>query len=301
MATILSHEEATTRLRRLEGMLSDLADQRAEMGRYAEAMEDEGQTGVAIQTAINALLVDWGALRDQIATELSAIPLLHQLRVKVGMPALYSSARIVLNEQSNNADSSISVNQSVETTVSPFSAFVLNDVVSITKAEDPSNVKAAKVVYTPASPGANVVVNGNFTGGSTNWVLSGAGLAYATDNIAWSGGGGSNGVLSQALSVIGWTNGVRYLVEFTLSGVSAGTLSVGTTATAAQHVVTANGAHRALILADNDTAGLKFTGAAFVGTIDAVTAIPWTGLALDDVLGVDNDEDTKVVITLQER
>lgn len=307
MALYLSADEIDERLAALEGLLHSLRAGRRNIDAYAEALEDEGQTAATVSTKVNDLLTDWGALRDEIVTKLSDIPILHQIRVKIGMPALYSSARVVLNEQSNNADSSISVNESVETTISPFSAFQAGDVVSVSNAEDTENNKSAVVQHTPATPGADRITNGGFDSAS-GWTEASGDIAITGGKAVFTSAAGPVTLKQLKADMVGggWTNAVRYLVTFDLDTVTAGTLAVGTNTNASQHVVTADGSHRAIILADNHADGLVFTADPtttidFTGNLDNVSVIPWTGLALDDVLGADNDEDKQLVITLQER
>ena len=100
-----------------------------------------------------------------------------------------------------------------------------------------------------------------------------------------------------------WTNGDKYIVRFTLSSVSGGSVSVGTN-TATFYTATAEGDHVALVDADGETEGLVFTSADaidFDGVISNISAVPFNGLALDVPLGIDNLADSRITITLQER
>lgn len=314
MALYLSGDEIADRISDLEGMLRDLRAQRLKIDAYAEGMESEGQNASTIQTAINALLVDWGAFRDQIVTELSAIPLFHQARVKIGMGSLYNWAKIEANFANNlKADLStaavIRPNPSSEITYGPgpLNTFLANDYVLISNAEDPENNRRMQVRYTPGLGGVDLIVNGGFATDTiwtkgVGWTITG-GVANATTLSTTISQTKANMISAGVAGTpsVGWVNGVYYIVEFTLPTSSAGTLSVGTATTADQHTVTEAGTHRALILSDGGAAGLVFTGAGWTGTIDNVSLIPFSGLAFLDELGADNDEDTQLVITLQER
>lgn len=318
MATVLSAKQVCDRLRRIEALVRDLRQQRATIGRYAESMEREGQTALDIETTINGMLTDWGALRTEIIDELTAIPIIHQSRVKVGMPALYSSTDIEAANQSHlGVDSQPSAiirsNTSMEQTKTngPFHVFLQNDIVSISSAEDDSNnISGIKVVYNTAAGGKNLITNGGFAS-STGWTESGdsgteivitggqAVFTAGTCTLAQAKADMYNAGVSDSSSQ-GW-DAILYLVEFTLSGVSAGTLSVGTNTTAAQHTVTANATHRALIVGDGNAAGLVFTATGFTGNIDNVSMVPFSGIALNYPLSVDNTADSSVVITLEQR
>lgn len=318
MAVILSGREVANRLRRLEASLRDLRTQRLAIDNYAKGLEDEGQSGTTIQTDINALLVDWGALRDQIVTDLSAIPILHQTRVKVGMPAIYNAAQIEASLDNNlladlSAGGAIMPNLSSMLTygAGPLHAFLQNDVISLSNSEDSSNNKSVKVRYSAQYGGVDLITNGGFLG-STAWTEAGDGGT----EIVFSGGKcvftSATAVLSQAEADMvsagvagdpsyGWILGGVYLCTFTLDSVSGGSLSVGTTSNTTQLTVTASGTHKALIFGDNDSAGLLFTATGFTGNLDNVSLIPYNGLVFNDQLGADNSADASVVLTLQER
>lgn len=313
MATYLSGKEIGERLRRVRGIIDGLIRQRDEIERFAEAQMDEGQTAATVETSVNGLLTDWEALKAQAVTELTAIPYVWKPQVRIGMPALYKAAYVLANEQGNvnsvtgAAGGSISINSDAETTTSPFSVFAAGDVVSISKAEDSANRITGIVQYTPASPSTTRITNGDFSDSTpaTAWTETGDGGTEVVITAGVATFTSADCTLAQAKADMiggGWTNAARYLVRFTLDTVTTGTLSVGTTTDPAQHVVTANGNHRAIILADNDAAGLIFTASGtFTGNLTNISVIPWTGIALDCPLLNDNAYDTKIVVALEER
>jgi hypothetical protein len=312
MALYLSDKEINKRLRRLISMLEDLRRQRASIGKMADNMANEGQTASTISTTISGLLTDWASNLSQVITELSAVPTTWQPYVKVGMPGMYNSAVIEAANQANLNDAGIpsalvrpdatcEVNQ-----VSPFAIFAAGDIVSISNAENYENDLTMEVQHTPESAGSEKIQNGKFNNATpaTYWTETGDG---GTEIVITSGActfTNATAVLSQTKTdmVAGtWPSGTRYIVTFVLSDVSAGTLAIGTNANAAIHTVTANGEHRVLVTADNNAAGLKFTATGFTGVLTSVSAIPMTGLTFNGPLGRDNDADSSLVITLQER
>jgi hypothetical protein len=304
MAVIPSGEEVVALLRSQITDLNSLLRARRSIDRQRSTMMTQGQTAAAIQTAINALLTDWGALRDQVVTELTALSILSRPEVLIGMPALYTSAVIDSADSANPGGyATIRVNSTSETLVSPFSAFAANDVIEIVAAEDASNKTTAVVQFTPhATPRADLISNGSF-GTDTLWtkgadwtIAAGvANAAAATSTTLKSTSGGGTAMPTA------WTAGQYYLVTYTVT-ISAGSLKIGTNTTAAQSTATVAGANKtAIILADAHADGLVFTGNGFTGTLDNVSMIPWTGLALDRILGADNAADTSLKVVLAER
>lgn len=325
MAVVLSGREAASRLSRLTMSMNELRRQRLQIDRLASDMEAEGNTALAIETAINALLVDWASLKAQIITELTAIPSIHQSRVKIGMPATYSSANIEATNTSNvgldsAAGAIIRSNTAMEKTLTngPFHVFLVGDVVSVSSAEDSDNdVTGLKVLRNPEQGGVNMITNGGFASTSA-WTEASADIAITGGKAVFTA---ASAVLSQAKADMynagaanssspGWDTLV-YLVEFTLDGFSAGSLSLGTNTSATQYTITYSAAldlagalnktHRVIVTGDGDAAGLKFTGVGLTANMDNVSMIPLSGLCLNYPLGSDNDEDKSVVITLQER
>lgn len=303
MAVVISSRERTSRTTVISAMLSSLRRQSRAIERLEKEMRDEGATASAIKTAINALLVDWGAARDQIVTELTAIPIEHQSQVNVGQPVLYQSAVIDAADSANPGGyATIRVNATSETLVSPFAAFAAGNTISITNAEDSENNISAKVQFTPhATPTTDLISNGGFSTDTlwtkgAGWTIAG-GVAVASGALSTALKSGTGGGTAMATA---WTNGQYYLVTYTVT-ISAGYVNIGTNTTAAQSSATVAGAGKtAIILADGHSDGLVFTGVGFTGTIDAVSVIPFTGLALDRVLTTDNAADTSITVTLQE-
>lgn len=318
MAVYISGKEVGDRLTRILDRVRALRADRLAIDRYAEDLEQEGVNASTIQTDINAKLVDWGSVRDEIVGDLNDLPLYWKARVKIGMSALYNSANIEANFANNLlADLStaavIRANSSSElTSISggPFSVFLADDVVEISNAENASNNKRLKVRYSTAPGGIDLITNGGFAS-ATGWTEASADIgitggvavfANATATLSQAEADMVNAGAASATSV-GWIAATYYLCTFDVleNGSISGSLAVGTNTTPAQHTVTAVGTHRALILGDNNAAGLVFTATAFTGGLDNVSLIPFSGLAFYDELGTDNAADTKLVITLQER
>jgi hypothetical protein len=303
MAIVISGDECAARLSDQISNLRALKRQRLAIESQSRQMENAGYASGAIATVINALLTDWGTLRDQIVTELTALPLVYQAKASIGMPALYTSAVIDAADSANAGEATIRVNVDSETIVSPFSVFTAGDIISISNAEDPENDISAVVRYTPhATPRADLISNGTFatdtlwTKGADWTIAAGVANAASTTNTALKSGTGGGTAMTTA-----WTAGQYYLVTYTIT-ISAGYLNIGTNTTTGQASATVAGAAKtAIILADGHSDGLTFTGVGFTGTLDSVSVIPFTGLALDRSLGADNSADTSLVVTLQER
>jgi hypothetical protein len=303
MAIVISGDEAIGRLRAQISILKGLLRQRKDIDRQASRGEAEGQVAVDIQATANDLLTDWNTLKTQSLADLAGIPYVHQARVKVGMPALYQSAVIDAADSANAGEATIRVNADSETIVSPFSVFTAGDIISISNAEDPENDISAVVRYTPhATPRADLISNGTFatdtlwTKGADWTIAAGVANAASTTNTALKSGTGGGTAMTTA-----WTAGQYYLVTYTIT-ISAGYLNIGTNTTTGQASATVAGAAKtAIILADGHSDGLTFTGVGFTGTLDSVSVIPFTGLALDRSLGADNAADTSLVLTLQQR
>lgn len=131
------------------------------------------------------------------------------------------------------------------------------------------------IKFQAKSDGASIATNGTFTGSAASWDLSGAGLAYAANNVAWSGP--SDGVMKQLLASMAspWTSGYIYRIGGTISGHSAGTLNIGTNTNPAQGSVAADGTFEVAVQADAHADGLVFTGDGLAATLDTVTIKPY--------------------------
>lgn len=131
------------------------------------------------------------------------------------------------------------------------------------------------------SGASEVLTNGTFTGNANNWTIDGSDLAYGTNNVAWSNT--SDAVLSQAKadmvsSGAGWIAGALYEVQFTISGYTAGNITIGTTANSDQYVDSdgnsiqvGDDTYSAIITSDGADEGLLITGVGFTGVIDDVS------------------------------
>jgi hypothetical protein len=302
MSVILSGSEVATRLRYLESQLRSLRRQRTDIERYADGMTAEGQEADTITTAVNALLVDWAANLAQVITDLNSIPSVYRSVVKIGMPALYEYAVVDAADSANSGNGTIRVPSDRADQISPFACFNVGDVVSITGASNASNNVSRIVSADPEQAGADIITNGSFATDTlwtkgVGWTITG-GAAVASGAISTALKSGTGGGTAMATA---WTNGAYYLVTLDLT-VSAGSLNIGTTGNAAQHSLTVAGTGKNyIVLANAHADGLVLTGVGFTGTVDNISIIPWTGLALDAPLGADTATDTGLVITLQER
>lgn len=135
------------------------------------------------------------------------------------------------------------------------------------------------IAFQAKSAGTELLTNGTFTGSANSWTL-GTGIAYGTNNVAFTA---ATATLSQTKadmvsSGAGWVDGQVYEVTFTISGYSAGNLAVGTVETPSQYkdadgveIQLGNGTYTALVESDGDADGLIFTATGFTGVIDSVS------------------------------
>jgi hypothetical protein len=302
MAIYISLEEMQKQVKGCEELIRSLRRNLTTFARRRDALESEGQTASTVNTSINNLLTDWDAMRDEVVTVLGAIPNTHKFRVKVGQPAAYDGASIVASDSINGGKGTIRVRSAQETTISPFTLFQGGDRVIISNAENSDYNGAWTLLYTPQALGSDIINNGGFAS-SSNWTESSgdiaisAGVANFTNAVS--------ATLSQAKAdmATSWTNDTPYLVSYTVTR-AAGSLQVGTTENANYRSVSASGTYEAIVYSDNDAAGLIFTAVGFTGTLDNVSARPWTGLAFTGGIGIDtvsNTFDSQIVITLEER
>lgn len=310
MAKVLSGNEVVKRLADIGRMIDALILYRRKIESLAERMEDEGQLATTVATMANAMLTEWGDDRDEIVSRLQDLPLVYQSKVKVGMPARYAHAVVYATNESNIYTNSeacalirVGGSEWAENEIFPFSVFQADDIVSVSGANG-NKITGARVGYTPETTGGEKMVytSGSWTAG-TNWTA--AGSTYSTLTLTGAAVSTGTAVKLPKASMNGgaWLSAHHYLVSFTLSGVSGGSVSVGTN-TNTFYTATANTRHHALISADAHADGLVFKSAdttAFTGVISKIECIPFTGLALDAPLNADNDSDTTLVVTLQER
>lgn len=301
MAILLSHAERSRRIENLVDQMSGVS----ELSRAAEDLVAQmiaaGNAASEIDTAVANLLTPLGTLRTNVASLLGALSITNQHVVKVGMPHNYNYARIVAEDVINYGNGTIRAQADFESILNPFSVFAAGDVITISDAENPLNNGSYIVRAGPNTAGTtNHISNGEFTGAATDWTLSGAGVAYGTNNIAFTSS--SNGTAKQAVADMdtAWTAGKAYLVTFTV-GFTSGAIAVGTNTTPAQFSANTAGVHQCVIVADAHADGLVFTGVLATLTIDLVSMVPFSGIALTSPLGADDTKDESIVITLSER
>ena len=133
--------------------------------------------------------------------------------------------------------------------------------------------KTLSVAYPgPATFGSDLVTNGTFTGSATGWTLGGGGgdpdWAYATNNVTHGNGGGT--ATLTPTTPISITAGKKYRVVLTISGYSAGTVTIGLGG-ASTSALAFNATLWAAVVLTTTTANLTLTPTTtFVGTIDDV-------------------------------
>jgi len=118
-------------------------------------------------------------------------------------------------------------------------------------------------------PGSEAIVNGEFTA-DTNWTKGDAAITIASGKATWSGAQAGNADLTAAVAPL--VNATRYVIHFTVSGYSAGTITpiFGTQAGTAR---SANGAYSEEVIA-NGTAFLLRGNLDFAGSVEVVSVKP---------------------------
>jgi hypothetical protein len=290
--------ESWQRLRDCQRLLRQLTDNRRTFDRIATGLESEGQSASTVNTTMGNLLTDWASLRSELSSLLTAIPSTYRFRVKVGMPAAYDGARITASDAINGGYGTLRVRAAQESTISPFTLFQAGDRVMISDAEDPDYNGAWTLRFTPQALGSNVLVNTNFASNwtTTNWVVSGGSADHSTGNTS---------ALTQAYGVMsGVSDNTPYLLSFTVSGMTAGSVTATFDSAVNSLVVTANGTYECIVYSESGGT-LSFTPTStFDGAISSPSLTPWTGLAFSGGIGqttVSNSFDTSVIVALEER
>jgi len=307
MATVLSHKERSQRLAAL-----------AEQVRSLEALskDAEGLTGDLmaagfpaneVATAAAQLLTPLGTLRTNVSSLLSGLSVVHQPVVKVGMPHGYTHAVLTAEDLANSTNADWAVGYGVirvpaafEEFISPFSVFVVDDVISVTGSSSRRNDGAYRVRVKPnATPSGEMLSNPSILD-ATDWTASDGSISFPGPTVDFSA---SSGTLKQlkADMVTAWTAGEAYLVRINVSAYTGGGISVGTEGTTTQRYINSAGVHEAIVVADSHADGLTITASAATLVISSITMIPWTGLALYEALPQDAAQEDKLVITLSER
>lgn len=301
MAVIISHEERTARLQNIINQMQPIADLSRAAEDLIRQMSAEGNAASAIDTAVANLLTPIGTLRTNVASLLSGLSITHQPVIRVGMPHNYTFARLVAADVINYGNGTIRVAEDFETATNPFSVLQTGDVITISDAENEANNGSYVVRAGPNTAGTtDHISNGEITGAATDWTLTGVGVAYGTNNIAFTGGSNGNAKQTVADMATGWTAGKAYLVTFTVA-FTGGAIAVGTNTTPIQFSANTAGVHQCVILADAHADGLIFQGVLATLNIDTISMVPFSGIALTTELGADDSKDESLVITLSER
>lgn len=309
MAVIISEDQAARQLQECKNILSTLIRQRRAFSKQIKEMQNSGQSPFSITAFITDLLAPWNTLRDELASKIESIPgdvTGIQLEFKpggyLGTPSFY----VKPYDQGIGAGV-IRINPEHEEIVSPFyQMFLANDYIRISNAADENMNGRYRVAEDPGTAQADVINNGIFTN-ATGWTEASANVSITGEQAVFTAANGSGDKLYQAKAdmTTAWTNLKTYLVTLTLSGISGGSLAIGTNTNPSQATLSSIGTYNVLIEADNHANGLVFTPTSFTGNLDSVSAIGWTGLKLTtelyDNVDVDYTSDTKMTIVLEER
>lgn len=298
MAIYVSEREAYQELRQCEALLRRLRQDRISFEQRAKTLEDQGQLASTVNTSLGNLLTDWAALRSEVITTLTGISSTFQFRVKVGQPGAYDGAWIVASDAINNSYGTLRVRSAQETTISPFTLFAAGDRIRISEAEDSDFNGTWTLRYTPQALGGSIITDSTFATNwtTTNWVVSGGFADHTTGNTS---------ALSQAYAAMtGEADNTPYLLSFTVTDRTAGSVTATFDSAHNSRTVSANGTYEVVVYSDSGSS-LTFTPTSdFDGKISAPSLTPWTGLAFSGGIGVNtvsNTFDSKVIVTIEER
>lgn len=298
MAIYVSEREAYDEIRQCEAILSRLRQDRISFDRRAKTLEDQGQLASTVNTSISNLLTDWNSLRSELITTLTGISSTYQFRVKVGQPGVYDGAAIVASDSINNGYGTLRVRAAQETTISPFTLFAAGDRIRISNAEDSDFNGVWTLRYTPQALGSSIITDSTFATNwtTTNWVVSGGFADHTTGNTS---------ALSQVYAAMtGEADNTPYLLSFTVTERTAGSVVATFDSAHNSRTVSANGTYEVVVYSDSGSS-LTFTPTSdFDGKISAPSLTPWTGLAFSGGIGIDtvsNTFDSKVIVTIEER
>lgn len=295
MATILSGQERTLRLRNAANMLVAAARQSRAIQREADAMLDQGYDPTDISTAINALLVDLSAQVSQVITQLGLINYTYQERVRIGNPHEFDFAVVEAVADALSPGGTIRVNDARESYLNPFKVFAANDTVTLVDATAPENKgQSFRVRFAIPDSGPNILTNPDFSSDwtTTNWTISSGEATHNTGNTS---------PLSQAYANMDYLQTGMFIASFTVSGRTAGTVDVQWATTGPVRTIGADGEFEAIVEMSASDAFTFTPTSDFDGTISEPVLVPFTGLAFTGGLNANSDPETKLDIVLSER
>lgn len=297
MAEVIDAKERAKRMLHIAQSMLSIRRNVLSAGRLQNDLIAQGQLANDVYVAMNPMVQGQNDAMSNIYDAMVAIPFTAQYEFRIGQPATYTSAAIdaasILN---GGVKGTLQAN---DDTGGPFFGLAAGDTVEITNANTSANNGQYLVRYAPQVPGSNVISNGTFTGSATDWTL-GANWAYGSNKVTHTAGA-TNAVSQAYASMSGVADNKPYLCTFTVSGRTAGSLTCQFDTLENSYSASSNGDHQCIVYSDSG-GSLTFTPtSAFDGSLDTVTLVPWTGIAFDEGLGLDDAADTKLIIKLVER
>ncbi len=296
MSVVISSAERTTAFRRMETMLAAMRQKSDAIARLDQALSDEQQSAAAIESGLTPFLTSLGDDVTNFTNLLAIINLQYQYEIPIGQPSDYTSAVIdAISTDVSYNNGTIRIAATKENITSPFVGLLAGDKVSISKAEDATNNGTFTLLHTPQEAGPDVIQTPDFTSHwtVTNWTIAGGFAKHTTAD--------TDDLVQTFANMTGVVNAVAYLLTFTISNYSAGTLTVVFQDGGGTLTVGADGTYHVIVTAAT-ASNLRFQPtSAFRGWINTPVLRPWTGLAFTEALGADNAADTKLVIALEER
>jgi len=299
MAVIISGKERTTRLKDIARAFTNAARRSANIQRQADQLIAEGQAPTAISTQVNALLSE---LEDDVAATIvqaETISYVYQERVKIGTPHEMDFVAIDASDPIAANLGTVRINSARESYVDAFNVFQVNnnggDVVTILDADDDENINSWRIGIQPAVlHGPTQFTNTDFSSvwTVTNWTVTAGVADHDTGNTSAL----SYPAVSRAYNQTG-----PYLLSFTVTGCSAGSVTAQWATTGNSRTVSANGTYEVVV--DYDTSDpVAFTPTSdFNGAISLPSLVPFTGIVFSGGLGADEAQDRKLDMVLSER
>lgn len=299
MAVIISGKERALRLKEIARSFNNASRRCSIIQRQADQLIAEGQAPTAISTQINALLAE---LEDEVAAiivQAETISYVYQERVKIGTPHELDFVAIDAADPIYANYGTIRINAARESYVDAFNVFQVNmnggDVVNIVDADDDENINSWRIGVQPAIlHGPTQFTNTDFSSvwAITDWTV----LAGVADHDTGNTTALSYPAVSRAYNQTG-----PYLLSFTVTGCSAGSVTAQWATTGNSRTVDANGTYEVVV--DYDTSDpIAFTPTSdFNGAISLPSLVPFTGIVFSGGLGADEAQDRKLDMVLSER
>lgn len=310
MAVVLSNAERRKRLGVYRDNLRGLVSLMRSLERIERDLIAEGADALTIKTTMDTMLTGIGDARTDTVGLLIALPLTYKALVKIGMPAAYNYAVISPVDPVNAGRGTIRVNSDRELVCNPFGGvFLDNDFVKITNAGAAANNDTFRLWFDAMEWHSNTPLWNHLQNSqsdsdfSSTWTGSGSGHWTLTSTTATHVAGNTTPLSYPANSTFQTANNKGYLLKFTVSSMTTGSLTAAWAAGTHSRTITANGTYECIVTTSDITSDpVTFTPTSgFDGVVSGVSMRRWTGLAFDTALGAVDAEDDTLVVELEAR